>query len=45
MLALVAVMAGIVAGNAGAFILGGNSEPPVGCLKERHWMHSTIPAK
>ena len=32
-LALVAVMAGIVAGNAGAFILGGNSEPPVRVLK------------
>ena len=32
-LALVAVMAGIVAGNASAFILGGNYEPPVRVLK------------
>ncbi len=32
-LALVAVLAGIVAGNASAFILGGSSEPPDRVLK------------
>ncbi len=32
-IALVAVLAGIVAGNASAFILGGNSEPPDRVLK------------
>ena len=32
-LALIAVLAGIVAGNASAFILGGNAEPPDRVLK------------
>lgn len=32
-LALVAIMAGIVAGNASAFIIGGNAEPPARVLK------------
>ena len=33
MLALIGVMAGIVAGNAGAFIVGSNFEPPDRVLK------------
>ena len=33
-LALVGLMAGLVAGNAGAFISGGNFEPPHRVLKK-----------
>ena len=32
-LSLVALLAAVVAGNAGAFITGGNAEPPVRVLK------------